>query len=127
MKREKIDLEYTFRCSHGSLYRAISTSGGLGEWFADQVHNNDDEYTFVWHKTPERALLVGARVGRYARFKWEEDEDTPYYFEMSIDALELTGDLSLRITDFAPPGERDDLVSFWDTHVKALKRSIGCA
>jgi hypothetical protein len=35
------------------------------------------------------------------RFRWEEDEGTKYFFEMTITIDEITNDLSLNITDFA--------------------------
>ncbi|MDX9726988.1 MAG: START-like domain-containing protein, partial [Bacteroidales bacterium] len=47
------------------------------------------------------------------------------FFEFKITVHDLTGDLSLLITDFAEPDEKDDEIYLWDTQINNLKRVLG--
>jgi len=39
--------------------------------------------------------------------------------------MEVTGNLALVITDFAEPGEKEDLVLLWDKQIEILRRKTG--
>lgn len=125
MKKKKMTLEYRLVCSTQSLYRAISTSSGLGEWFAEKVIIRNDIYQFYWNKSFQSATLLHAKENTFVRFRWEDDDI--FYFEFRILHQELTGDICLYITDFADEAERDDAINLWNNQVEKLKRSIGCA
>ena len=43
--KEKFELEFLFKTSPRVLENMISTPGGLAEWFADDVNNEDDLYS----------------------------------------------------------------------------------
>jgi hypothetical protein len=47
------------------------------------------------------------------------------YFEFAIHKLELSGGLTLEITDFSTPEEKSDAITLWETQVDELKRKLG--
>jgi hypothetical protein len=64
------------------------------------------------------------KENRMVRYTWI-DEEEEIYFEFKITRDELTGDVSLLITDFADPGEEDETTGLWDTQVADLKHVLG--
>jgi hypothetical protein len=58
---------------------------------------------------------------------WDYHEDTPEAFwEMRIEVSDLTGQLSLLITDFAADDdEESDLRGIWDDNMERLHRVSG--
>lgn len=125
MTKSIIVLEYQLGCTPVSIYRAISTANGLREWFADEVDIVDDKYTFFWNKVAQVAYVVYTKENSFIRFRWEDDPN--YFFEFRIAYYELTGDISLIVTDFTDVSESQDTVKLWDLQIRKLKRSIGCA
>jgi len=125
MNVEKFHIEYVFdKISKRSLWNHITTSLGLSSWFADEVNVSDDKYVFTWDKTSETAEVIYLKPESCIRFRWE-DEDENVYFEFRINTIELTGDVTLEITDFAEPSEKTDAISLWESQVDELKRTLG--
>jgi Activator of Hsp90 ATPase homolog 1-like protein. len=125
MKKEKFHIEYVFdKVSKRSLWNHITSPPGLSSWFADDVNVVGDKYTFMWNKTKENAMVIYIKPETCIRYKWEGEEDS-VYFEFRIHTIELTGSISLEITDFAEPSEKSDSISLWDTQVDELKRTLG--
>ena len=63
-------------------------------------------FYFSWNGGPaEKATLIRYKPESFVRFRWEEDEGTKYFFEMTIIIDEITNDLSLNITDFCEKGD----------------------
>jgi hypothetical protein len=122
MEKEKLDLEYVINCSPKVLYNRLSSASGLTEWFADDVAVNGKKYTFYWEKTGREAELAFKKENLIVRFNWL-DEDT--FFEFKITKDELTGDVSLLITDFADSDEVAEIQSLWDSQIARLKHVIG--
>lgn len=58
---------------------------------------------FFWDGTEQKALLLDFKEEKFIRFQWL-DKPEGNYFEFRIDIDELTGDVSLIITDFADEG-----------------------
>ncbi len=125
MSKEKIELEFELNVSPTLLYNYISTPSGLAEWFADDVNAKGEIYTFSWEDTEEQAHLIKAKQYVYTRFRWDEDKDTKYYFEMKIMEDELTYDVSLVITDFVEKDEIDAAYMLWENQIEDLKHIIG--
>lgn len=126
MIKEKINFEYELKnVSINLLWTYISTPSGLSKWFSDDVSVNGKTFTFIWQKSPQKADLIHIRQGHFVRFRWEEDENTKYYFELKINTGELSGAVELEITDFAFPDEIEDTHELWKTQIDNLKRSIG--
>ena len=125
MKKEKLHLEYLFhRVSKHSLWNCLSTAAGLAEWFADEVADVRNEFTFTWKKHKDKAEMIGVNPLSYIRFHWLDDDDDSY-FEFRLHKTELTGDWILEITDFAENGEKENAITLWDTQIKTLKRRLG--
>jgi uncharacterized protein YndB with AHSA1/START domain len=124
-KKQKYELEYSMNTSPEILYTRLSTPGGLSEWFADDVNVDGNVFTFYWSKIPEKAEVLQSKENRLIRFRWLNDADTKSYFEFKITEHELTGDISLMITDFCIEDEKEDSIDLWDKQVADLKHVIG--
>lgn len=122
MDKEKLELEYVINCSPKVLYNRLSTASGLSEWFADDVAVNGKKYTFIWDGSSQVAELAFRKENLIVRFNWIEDDT---YFEFKITKDELTGDVSLLITDFAEGDELEETQSLWDSQISALKHILG--
>ena len=125
MDKVRIDLEYIIKTSPTILFNCLSTPSGLSEWFADDVNIKNDRYTFFWDGSEETAILKNVRKSESVKFKWEDDEDEDYFFEMTIRIDDLTKDVALLVTDFAEEGEEDEIQLMWDNNVDNLKKAIG--
>ncbi|HPW90184.1 MAG TPA: START-like domain-containing protein [Paludibacteraceae bacterium] len=123
--KEKYKVEYLLeKVSKAILWKSVSTADGLQDWFADQVSNIDDDFVFTWKGHSEHATRLSCRDGVSIRFHWlHEPADT--FFEFKIQELELTGDVSLTITDFADKGDVEDAVLLWNTQIDELRRVTG--
>lgn len=128
MTKEKYHIEFLMgSASQNSLWRMISQIDGLSEWFADEVEIDDSEtvYTFIWGKWGNDAKVITMKPQDCIRYKWLEDEDPNTYFEFRLRRLELTGDMTLEITDFAEPDEKGDAIRLWETQIEEMKRRLG--
>jgi uncharacterized protein YndB with AHSA1/START domain len=124
-KKEKIRIEYPLaRLSKFSLWNCLSSSGGLAEWFADDVTDNGKVFVFSWGKHQAKAELTGINPFTYVRFRWMDDDDDSY-FEFRLHKIELTGDWMLEITDFVEEDEKEHAITLWNTQIKTLKRRLG--
>jgi len=124
MTKEKYQLEFTLNTAPKLLYTRLSTPSGLSEWFADDVHLNGKNFTFIWDKSEQVAKMLMKKANEYIRFQWI-DEDDESFFEFRIAKDELTGDVALIITDFAEEDEVEDSKGLWDSQIGELRRAIG--
>lgn len=125
MAKEKFQLEFVINASPSLLYNYLSNPSGLSEWFADNVNSRGEKYTFIWDEDEESAFLMKSKQDTYVRFQWEDDEDTKYFFELNIVEDDLTGDVSLMITDFAEPDESEKAMLLWESQIDDLKKILG--
>lgn len=127
MKKEKIKMEYMLKGgTENIIWSIISTPSGLETWFADKVTAKEKTFTFRWGKTESRqAEMINCRTNNFIRFHWLDDEEPKSYFELRIIYNELTEDLMLEITDWAEPGEAEDVRDLWDSDIDKLKRVSG--
>ena len=127
MGKEKIKMEYMLKGGTGNIiWSIISTPTGMETWFADKVTAQDKTWTFQWGKTEIRqAEVTGCRTNSYIRFHWKDDEERKSFFELRIVYNELTEEITLEVTDWAEPGETEDLRDLWDSDVEKLKRVSG--
>ena len=126
MKKEKYHIEYVFdKAGKSSLWSYVSTSIGLGEWFADKVSVEGKIYTFTWKGHSAKAEIVGISQGNYIRFHWLDDESPATYFEFRLHKNELTGGIVLEITDFVEEYEKTEAINLWETEIKSLRRILG--
>ncbi len=123
-KPEQIILEYSINTIPKILFYRLSDPSGLEEWFADQVILKNDVYTFKWEKSEQQALLIENKPDKFIRFKWLDGNDDSF-FEFSIQTQELTGDVALRITDYADADEKEDIINMWNEQIDNLKHTLG--
>lgn len=124
MDTERIELEYIINTSPKILYYRISNASGLEEWFAKKVIEEDGIYTFKWERSEQKAELLDKKKETFVKFRWlDADEDT--FFEFRIQKQELTGDVALKIIDFAETDEKEDIIGMWDEQIDGLKHTLG--
>src|SRR5690606_25899665 len=105
MAKTKVQYEFPMHCQSEILYEYMASAEGLSEWFADEVLEKGDDFFFSWNSGPaEKATLIRYKPESFVRFRWEEDEGTKNFFEMTIAIDDITEDLSLNVTDFCDPG-----------------------
>ncbi|HMN33705.1 MAG: ATPase [Chitinophagaceae bacterium] len=122
--RLKYTIEYQINCSPSILYPFLSTSSGLGEWFADKVKHKDNSYTFEWEGSDETAEMIAAEENEYVVFRWDW-MSSKEYFEFRIEKSPVTNETILTITDFADKNEMQDQQRLWDSQIQELKYRIG--
>lgn len=129
MKKEAYTIEYLLNnISVNHLWKLIGTPLGLSQWFSEEVTVSDNnEYSFSWGGHEQTAYLLKFKKEDFTRFQWEEDrKDEPEaYFQFEILTSDLSNTVSLKITDFAEPNEKEDAVIMWDSQVDVLKRKNG--
>lgn len=123
----KYEMEFPIQVSPTLLYQYISTPSGMSEWYADNVNSRGEFFTFIWEGSEEKALLVGKKSGERIKFKWVDDENTDYYFELRIQVDDITKDVSLMITDYAEEDEIEEGKMLWENMVSNLKHVLGSA
>lgn len=122
--RVKNKLEYLFHCSPKLLYRFISSPSGFEEWFADKVNVHNEQYEFFWEESSNKAVMVENKINSHSRLRWTE-ADEEEFFEFRIRQDELTGEVSLTITDFCDAHDLEDNQLLWDQSVQQLRSRIG--
>jgi uncharacterized protein YndB with AHSA1/START domain len=125
LMKEKLELEYSLNTSPKVLFSRLSTPSGLSEWFADNVDQSGNVFTFHWDGTEEKADVVNLKENKCIRFKWIGNKNRNDYFEFRIHQQDLTGELALHITDFVDKSDIVESISLWDKQVSVLKRVIG--
>ena len=126
-RKIKYEMEFPIHVSPSLLYQYISTPSGMSEWYADNVNSRGQLFTFIWEGSEEQAKLLGKKSGERIKFRWLDDEDTDYFFELRIQVDDITKDVSLMITDFAEEDEDDEGKMLWENMVSNLKHVLGSA
>ncbi len=121
----KYELEYVIHASPKLLFNYISSASGLSEWFADNVNSRGELFTFIWDDSEEQAKLLQKKNNEKVRFKWLEDEEESYYFEIGIQVDEITKDVSLIVIDFSEEDELEENKMLWNNTITNLKQIIG--
>ena len=117
-------LEYAVRCSPTILFDFLSTSNGLGEWFADKVDDKDNIFVFSWNGTIEKAELVEKELDKFVRFHWLHAPKEEF-FEFRIEKTEVSNQTILVIKDFAEKTEIKDQSQLWGYQIKELFHRLG--
>ena len=126
-RKIKYEMEFPIHVSPSLLYQYISTPSGMSEWYADNVNSRGQLFTFIWEGSEEQAKLLGKKTGERIKFRWLDDEDSDYFFELRIQVDDITKDVSLMITDFAEEDEVDEGKMLWENMVSNLKHVLGSA
>lgn len=131
MEKQRINLEYPLSARKPDIvWKLISTDHGLGRWLADVVEEDNGIISFTWgqpwtdHHTLS-AHIVEREKNSHIRFRWTEETDDDAFWEIRIAQSDLTGELCLCVTDYAPHDEVDDLQALWDGNMDRLHQSTG--
>ena len=125
MPKKKYQVEFSIKSSPSLLYNYISNPSGLSEWFADNVNSRGEKYTFIWDGHEESAFLMKSKQDSYVRFQWEYDEDTKYFFELTIVEDDLTNNVLIVINVFVAEVVVVELNLLWETQIEDLKQILG--
>jgi len=125
MEKIKYQMEFPIQSSPSLLFQYISTPSGMGEWYADNVNSRGELFTFIWSGSEEQAKLLSSRADERVKFRWLEDEDDPYFFELRIQVDGVTNDVSLIVTDFAEEDEVEGNKLLWESMIDNLKQTLG--
>lgn len=123
-KKQLFSLEFPVRCSPTILYEFLSTSNGLGEWFADKVDDKENIFSFSWDNVMEQAKMVEKEHEKHIRFHWLTAPDDEY-FEFRIEKTEVSNQTVLVINDFAEKADIKDQTQLWNYQVKDLLHRLG--
>ena len=130
---QKLTLEYPLSTKSTKLvWDMIGNAAGLQKWLADQVVEGEDTLTFTWgqpwtERDTKTSRILEIEKQDHIRMLWDYHEDTPEcYWEIRIGQSDLTGNLSLLITDYAADDEEEtDLRGIWDDNFERLHRVCG--
>jgi len=121
----KFELEYVVHASAPILFEFLTSPSGLSEWFCDDLNIRNGVFSFVWDGSVQQARLIKIQEDKHIRFQWM-DKPEGTYFEFRIERDDLTGDISLIVTDFADT--KDDATSsrlLWDSQIHRLMQVLG--
>ncbi|AJW63595.1 START-like domain-containing protein [Elizabethkingia sp. HX WHF] len=128
MAKTKVHFEYPMHCQSEILYEYLASAEGLAEWFADDVVEKGDDFYFSWNGgEPEKATMIRYKPESFVRYRWEADEGTKNFFELTIVIDEITNDLALNVTDFADEGDEEEVQQYWDNLIENLQIKLGAA
>ncbi|MFV0507022.1 MAG: START-like domain-containing protein [Bacteroidales bacterium] len=117
-------LEFILNTSPEILYKRLHSAVGLSEWFADNVDVDKDIFTFTWDGVDQQARRTKVKQNQLVRFEWI-DEEEPNFFEFIVEKDEMTGDVSLIVSDNAEEDEVDDTKDLWNQQINDLRNVIG--
>jgi uncharacterized protein YndB with AHSA1/START domain len=124
--KDTIELEYAINTTPGILFNRLSTASGLSEWFADDVKEQGNTFTFKWDISEQKAQQSMRRENKMVRYTWIEDEELEgIWFEFNINIDDLTGDVALVIIDHVDKDEVKDTIELWNRQIEILKRGLG--
>jgi uncharacterized protein YndB with AHSA1/START domain len=125
MSKQLFTVEFKVRCSPNILYEFLSTPAGLQEWFADNVDEWENVYSFSWgNGTPEKAEVLEREQDKFVKYHWVDSEKGEY-FEFRITKTEVSGQTILEITDFAEKADVKDQIQLWESQMKDLFHRLG--
>jgi hypothetical protein len=130
-KKQLFTADYEVHASVKMLYPYIQTASGLSEWFADDVriNNMDKTFTFCWDNEEHKAKQVAHRTNHFARFEFlpedTDDEKDPAYFELRLEANEMTQSVYLKVVDYTDVEDLNEIQDLWDGLVENLRKTVG--
>jgi uncharacterized protein YndB with AHSA1/START domain len=124
-EKKQIQLEYKVNTMPKVLYYRLINPGGLAEWFAKDVRQNGNIYTFYWDDYEQKAELIQKKENLFVRYRWLDDEPKKTFFEFRIVSRDLTGEVALLVTDFVDDEEKDSSIELWNYSIAKLKHTLG--
>lgn len=124
MERVNIVLEYTMHCSAKFLYKYISTSEGLSEWFADKVSREHNDFHFTFGDTVLNGVLLEDKPFSHVKFKLDDFEEGET-LQMKLETDEITDELILIVQDYCDKGDEEEIQMLWEASILKLKSIVG--
>lgn len=116
--------EYLFKCSSKFLFKYLSSPSGLNDWYAENVAYSGGNYTFSWGSDERVATISEQKANHHIKFLWSDSDGTEFLeFRMKED--DLTGELSLQITDFCDKEDLETIEEIWNNAVTILREKTG--
>ena len=127
MNKEKYSIEFVLgNASQQSLWRMLTDSTMMEEWFADKVKIKDGKfYKFVWEDNFQEVEQTINRPISQVRYNWLAEDRLDTYFEFKIHTMELSNEIALEVIAFATPDEKDDAIFLWETQIGLLTMVLG--
>ena len=129
MEKVKFVAEYELRASPRMLFPYISTASGLSQWFASKVNTMPEQrFDFQWDNESHIARQVSMRPNKGIRFEFLDTAENGHdnnYVEFRVDQSELTQSTYLRVTDYSPTTDADELKDLWAGLMDKLKEIVG--
>ncbi len=129
MEKFKFVTEYELRASPKMLFPYISTASGLSQWFASRVNTMpDQQLDFYWDNESHPARQTALRQNKGVRYEFlgtGTDGHDNNYVDFRVDLSELTQATYLRITDYSPNQDSEELQDLWDGLLDKLKEIVG--
>lgn len=118
----KFTLEFPIKASPKLLFTLISTSEGLGRWFADRVNVQQNVFLFEWEGSQQSARLIESRDPEFVRFEWLDDFHEGFFMEMHIVHEPVSGEAALVVSDYTEDYDIEFSQMWWTTQIARLQR-----
>ncbi|MCS7018780.1 MAG: START-like domain-containing protein [Cytophagales bacterium] len=132
MAKFKYVAEFEINASVKMLFPYISTPAGLSEWFAEKVKVLNAEeriYDIVWDGISHPAKLTALQHNKHVKFVFlpenEADKGDPSFLEFKLTHNDMTDTSFLKIIDYSPLDNEDDLKELWNGLIHSLCELIG--
>lgn len=131
MAHKKITIEYPLTTkSPNIVWEMISTSSGLQKWMADYVSDIPGGFSFKWGEPWTQEDIKSSQIlkmdkNKRIRLKWDNTEEEGDFWEMKIEKSELTGKLTLTITDHAEEDDIEYIKDLWEKNLDKLHTASG--
>lgn len=125
--------EYEINASVRLLFPYISTSAGLGQWFADKALTlTDTTFNFIWDRQEHLATMVSQKLNKLVRFEFPEpieigeiaDPELHPFIEFSLEKSPVSQSVFLKVVD-KTASTTEDPEEVWDSLVMNLKDLVG--
>ncbi len=125
MARIKQELEFLIHSSPIILFDYISNNSNLMQWFCDDLKAKDkDHYTFSWDTETRTASMSKNIKNQSVRIHWH-DAPEEEYLELAVIKDDLTGDVLIKVTDFAEESEAKFNEEVWASDMETLAGAVG--
>jgi uncharacterized protein YndB with AHSA1/START domain len=125
-KKVMLKVEFILRASPTIVYQFLTTPACLVRWFCDEVDIEENVFNFAWDGNVETATLIEDWEDELLRFEWEDGYPNEY-LEFAISKSPITDETILTITDFAEPGDVEDVKKIWNNQINQMMKEAGAA